>query len=225
MTTAQDVGTKSLDAYFDAELAASQRDEFEQMLADDPELKAELAELGLLRQAVITSLEAEAAAVPEARFEQIWDEIERTFDRDSRLQQAADAPPSIWSRIARSLRPAWGPVLAVGGVAAAAVFFLARTPAPETANIDSKVASKDATPEVTAPKADKVTHPKSPATEPAPRLAADEFGQPSSEATEIQQIEFGGMGGRISQMEGEKGTVTVIWITEEEDPADSERSL
>ncbi|MEZ4430180.1 MAG: hypothetical protein R3A51_21065 [Nannocystaceae bacterium] len=88
------------------------------MLADDPELKAELAELGLLRQAVITSLEAEAAAVPEARFEQIWDEIERTFDRDSRV--AAGRGRAAVDLVADRPEPpgVWGPVLAVGGVAA-----------------------------------------------------------------------------------------------------------
>jgi hypothetical protein len=41
---------------------------------------------------------------------------------------------------------------------------------------------------------------------------------------EIERIEFGGRSGRISTIEGRRGTTTVIWVSEEE-PVPSERSL
>ena len=60
---------------------------------------------------------------------------------------------------------------------------------------------------------------------PAPEDTYGPFPAPNEEAAQIEQIEFGGNGGRIGQIEGKTGTVTVIWVTEDEDPADSERAL
>src|SRR5690606_31426380 len=62
-------------------------------------------------------LEAEAAAVPEARFEQIWDEIERTLDRDLRLQKAPEPAPSMWARFRGLLRPLAVPVASGAAIA------------------------------------------------------------------------------------------------------------
>ena len=48
---------------------------------------------------------------------------------------------------------------------------------------------------------------------------------PESNDADIERIEFGGASGRISHIEGVRGTTTVIWVEEEDEPADSERSL
>ena len=48
---------------------------------------------------------------------------------------------------------------------------------------------------------------------------------PDSNEADVERIEFGGASGRISKIEGVRGTTTVIWIEEDEEPIDSERSL
>ena len=50
------------------------------------------------------------------------------------------------------------------------------------------------------------------------------FPAPVSNDADIQQVEFGGKTGRITTIEGKKGTTTVIWVSEQE-PAEAGRSL
>lgn len=63
------------------------------------------------------------------------------------------------------------------------------------------------------------------APEPEATPEPDVFPQPEPGEAEIRRIEFGGQMGTISQLESRRGTTTVIWVTEDEDPVDSERSL
>jgi hypothetical protein len=63
------------------------------------------------------------------------------------------------------------------------------------------------------------------APEPSPEVDLEMFPQPEPGEAEIRRIEFGGQTGTISAVEGARGTTTVIWVTEDEGPADSERSL
>ena len=59
---------------------------------------------------------------------------------------------------------------------------------------------------------------------PKPDTESEMFPQPEPGEAEIRRIEFGGRSGTISQVEGSRGTTTVIWVNDEL-PIDSERSL
>lgn len=206
------VNEEQLSAYFDGELEPAERAEVEQWLARDAAGRATLAELGVMRDAIGASVAAEAARVPEARFEQIWDEIDRALDRETAAHQPAIASPSLWTRMLGVLRPVWVPVAAVAGVAAVALVFVnggAVTPA----NSPAEVASKDAPKQLL----------------PAPALAAVPeveavFPAPDMREAEIERIEFGGKNGRIGTIEGKRGTTTVIWVSDE-DAGPGKRSL
>lgn len=214
--------SEKIQALFDGELSAEERREMEALLADDADANASFEELGLLRQAIVGTLEAEAAAVPEARFEQIWDEVERTIVRDARLQEAADVNVSIWSRMAAFFKPLWAPTVAVAGVAAAVAIFVATSDdgAADDANTPAVVASKEPMP---APQESAVL-PAAPAEEIV--AVKVEAGEPASNnEAEIQRIEFGGKSGRIDRIEGKQGITTVIWISDDDETTDSERSL
>ena len=209
---------ESLHAYFDGELPAEERAAIEAAL--DGDSQATLAELALLRQAIVVGLEAEAVKVPEARFEQIWDEVERTLVRDARLQQAADADGSIWSRLGAFMRPLWAPTAALAGVAAAVAIYVGGGESEPTENTAVTVASKD------EPAPDAADDPM-PLTPQDDLLAAKIEGEPmpSNNEAEIQRIEFGGNTGRIDRIENTQGITTVIWISEDDETTDSERSL
>lgn len=197
---------KRVHAYFDGEAEPEERAAIEALLVKEPEAKATLVELDLLRRAVAASFDAEADKIPEARFEQIWDEIDRTLDRDARLQRAADVNVSLWSRIGAVLRPLWAPAAAAVGVAAAVAIFVSRSDGGDaTGNTPPVVASK----QVAAP----------------PAVVAASAEDPVLGEAEIQRIEFGGRSGRIDRIEGERGVMTVIWVTEDDEQTDSERSL
>jgi anti-sigma factor RsiW len=215
-----------LQAYFDAQMDAADRERFESELERNPDLRRELDEMRVLRSVVVEGLDAEARDVPAARFEQIWDQIDASIDRESRLQTSAGTRPSLWARVLPFLRPVAFPAAAVAVAAAFVVIVVSSTEDPS--NSAPATASKEA---VQAP---------SPATDSAPgvdaepsRMArADEtapepirFEAPDSNEAEVERIEFGGHSGHIEQLEGTRGTTTVIWIEEDDQPADSERSL
>ncbi|PRP97435.1 hypothetical protein ENSA5_34270 [Enhygromyxa salina] len=233
---------EQLSAYFDDELEASTRAVVDAELEANPELAAHLADLEFMRTIVVGDLDHQAERVPEARFEQIWDSFEQTLDRESRLQEAAEAPPSLWERLSSWVRPIRVPVAAVAA-AGALVFVFARSagePSEIEAEDDGAVASNtqedqasDAQPSKQARQSPAVT-PSAPAPEigpiavapePSPEVDPEMFPQPEPGQAEIRRIEFGGQTGTISQVEGSRGTTTVIWVTEDEAPVDSERSL
>ncbi len=220
---------ENLHAYFDGELQGEEREAVEAMLTEDAE--ATLAELSLLRQAISVGLEAEADKVPEARFEQLWDEVERTLERDARLQQAADSDVSLWSRVSAFFKPLWVPSAALAGVAAAAAIYINSGEPEATENTAVSVASKDEP----AQEAADETMPPAPTAAPeerpddrqddrlAAKVEAEEM--PSNSEAEIQRIEFGGKTGRIDKIENKQGITTVIWIDDEDETLDSERAL
>jgi anti-sigma factor RsiW len=199
---------EQLSAYIDGELSPAERAEVDQWLARDAQARALVAEFGLLRGAVEAGLEAEAAKVPEARFEQIWDEIDRALDRETAAHTSTPPAPSLWARMLGVLRPVWVPVAATAAVAAVVVGVvgsgaITRTSGPTDA---PAVASNAA---AAAP-----VLPDIPAVAAEPVIPAPSIGE-----AEIERIEFGSKAGRIGTIEGKRGTTTVIWISEDEPPA------
>lgn len=204
-----------LHAFLDGELSSADRAEVEQLLARDAQARAYVDGLRLMSRAIVASADDEAARVPEARFEQIWDEIERTLDRDLRLQKAPAAAPSLWERLRGVMRPLLAPAVAVAGVAAVAfVVWGSLGDVESTANNEPAVASK--------------TLPPEPVPADRPILAPDEpsveLPAPNGGPAHIKRIEWSGKSGRISEIEGKRATTTVIWISDDE-PGPSERPL
>src|SRR5690606_30386771 len=111
---------------FDNELDEAIRSQVEAELDNNPDLVAKLADLNFMRSMVVGDLEHQAERVPEARFEQLWDSFEHTLERESRLQEAAEAPPPLWQRLAALVRPIRVPLAAVAAVGALA-FVIARS--------------------------------------------------------------------------------------------------
>ncbi len=218
-----------LQAYFDGEMDAAERERFAAELERDEELRSELEDMGIMREIVAGGLESEAKDVPDARFEQIWDEIDACIDRESRLQESAGTRPSVWARILPFLRPAALPLAATAAAAAFVVVVVNATGDPS--NSEPATASKEA---VQAPSTAPAQEPRPDrSAEPPARLAEAvqpesepvEFDAPESNDAQVQRIEFGGHSGHIEQLEGARGTTTVIWIEEDDEPVDSERSL
>ncbi len=212
MTRLAKVTEEQLSAYFDGELDPGERAQVEQWLARDAAGRATLAELGVMRDAITVSLDAEAAKVPAARFEQIWDEIDRALDRETAAHLPAAPVPSLWARMLGVLRPAWVPVAAVAGVAAIAIVFVSGGAVTPTNS--PELAASNPTP-------------TSPVVAPAPALVPEVeavFPLPEMYEAEIERIEFGGKNGRIGTIEGKRGTTTVIWVSDE-DAAPGQRSL
>lgn len=223
---------EQLSAYFDDELEGEHG--LERALAGDPELAAKLADLHFMRTIVSGALEQQAERVPEARFEQIWDAFDRTVERESRLQEAAEAPPSVWARLLAWARPLRVPIATVAAASVLAVVFAKSIGSPDEGEATDAVASN--TPQEAASEQPAEARPaqanpiQTPAiavapdpTQPDPNLEALSAPQPGE--AEIKRIEFGGRTGTISQIEGNRGTTTVIWVTEDEEPVDTERSL
>jgi negative regulator of sigma E activity len=236
---------EQLSAYFDDELDEAARASIEAQLEQDPEIAARLADLLFMRTMVVGDLEHQAERVPEARFEQLWDSFENTLERESRLQEAAEAPPKWWERLREWARPVRVPLAAAAAVGALAFVIARSVGAPSddaeaelVANTQDEAASDGESDESKSPAPTiKRGAPGEPgpaktndqiavAPSPAPVAPdAEVFPQPEPGEAEIRRIEFGGQMGTISQIEGTRGTTTVIWVTEDEDPVDSERSL
>jgi negative regulator of sigma E activity len=212
---------QKLQMFFDEELDGGEKDEFARELDRDPELRRHLEQMGTMRSLVSRSLELRANEVPRARFEQIWDEIDRSIDAEQRAARAA-VPVSIWSRLSDAIRPFRTPVLAAAAAAAVAVVVVQFT-GSSGVNEDPQVASvPDVPPSTAAPE----TGPTTPNNQlaqrqPEPPHTPEVFPTPKAAAAEIHSIEFGGKAGRISQ----QGTVTVLYVEEGESPQKSERSL
>lgn len=209
MTRLAKVNEEQLSAYFDGELDPGEKVAVEQWLARDAGGRATLVELGVMRDAIGVSLDTEAAKVPSARFEQIWDEIDRALDRETAAHHPAAAAPSLWARMLGVLRPAWLPLAALAGVATVALVFASGRSVTPTTN-----------PEVA------VSKPLPATPRPTPIVPEVEavFPAPEMYEAEIERIEFGGKNGRIGTIEGKRGTTTVIWVSDE-DTAPGQRSL
>ena len=77
------VSRDELALHFDGELTGAQAHELAAQIDADPELRDELAQLGIVQGLVQETLKTKAAQVPQARFEQIWDEIDRQLDQEA----------------------------------------------------------------------------------------------------------------------------------------------
>lgn len=197
---------EQLSAYIDGELDPAERAEVDRWLAEDADARALVAEFGLLHGAVESSLAAEAAKVPEARFQQIWDEIDRALDRETAAHPSTPAAPSLWSRLLGVLRPVWVPVAASAAVAGVVVA-IASSGAITSSDGEPRVAS---VPEAPVPVDSKAVTP--------PLTPEPVFPAPEIHEADIERIEFG-KGGHIGTIEGKRGTTTVIWITDDDPPA------
>ncbi len=233
---------EQLSAYFDNELDGVGEARLAELIDGDPELASKLADLEFMRSMVVGTLEHQAERVPEARFEQIWDAFDRTVERESRLQEAAEAPPTWWQRLLSWARPLRVPLatVAAAGVLAVVITKSISTPEgePETASNTTEESASEQPPTKpsTASQAPDPTLDQAPpqmalapegiiTPRPGEATKLENFPQPEPGEAEIKRIEFGGRTGTISQIEGNRGTTTVIWVTEDEEPVDSERSL
>lgn len=236
---------EQLSAYFDDELDQATRATVEAAVERDPELAARLLDLSFMRTLVVGDLDHQAERVPEARFEQLWDSFEDSLERESRLQEAAEAPPGLIQRVLDWIRPVRIPLAGVAAVGALAFIIARSVGAPSDSDEPtvaentqdegaseaeaSPVESEAARPIQPAPVQPPTANPSKPliAVAPAgdPAASNEVFPQPEPGEAEIRRIEFGGQMGTISQVEGTRGTTTVIWVTEDEDSVDSERSL
>lgn len=231
---------QQLASYFDGELTESDAEALTARLEQEDALSAQLEDMRFMREIVVGALESEARAVPEARFEQVWDEVSLTIDRDARESSAKAAGQaanvSIWERFAAWMRPVRLPVGVAAAAGAVALVVLVARPGQDGASSgEGAVASEQATPPGRAQNpespepslADPATQIAEAAPMPAPEAEALPVPLPAPESNDadIERIEFGGASGRISHIEGVRGTTTVIWVEEEDEPADSERSL
>lgn len=235
MTTPTHEIDERLSAYFDGELDGEEG--LERAIEEDPELAAALADFRFMRTLVTGALDQQAERVPEARFEQIWDAFDRTIERESRLQEAAETPPSLWSRLMAWARPLRVPLATVGAASVLVLVLVKSIGSPEGETTDTVASNTPVEPASEQP-ADAPPAPATPdlPTTKGPAIAVvpdppaadptlDALSTPQPGEAEIKRIEFGGHTGTISQIEGNRGTTTVIWVTEDEEPVDTERSL
>lgn len=211
-----DIPTQSgdLQAFFDGELEGADADRVAEMVDRDPALRQHLDQMGLMRDLVGRSMEMRAVEVPRARFEQIWDEIDRTISQDA--ARPAEVP-SIWQRVWSAVRPFRVPALAAAAAAAVAVIAL-QGPQQAPVNQEPGIAS---VPRSAQPEPREAKGIPSPASTPQPAIA-EPFPSPRAADAEIHGIEFGGKQGRISHT----GVVTVLYVEEDDSaPQKSERSL
>jgi len=210
-----------LQAYFDGELDQAQAAKMAEQLGADPELAQRVDDLTFLSEMVRGTLEHESKALPQARFEQIWERFDSRMAREARLQDTAGQRERMPAKLKRWFAAVKVP-LAVGAAAAVVVgvTVVGSNNGPDMASNQPASAPALAQPSLQTPP-------------PAPRLAAgpmtptpntDAFDAKSNEA-DIEQIEFGGRSGTVSQFHGSRGTTTVIWVQEDDEPIDSERSL
>jgi hypothetical protein len=223
-----DVSDETLHAFFDGELSTAEAQEVERAIGEDPELEAEFRQLGLLGGLVTHGLARKANQVPQARFEQIWDQIDRAIAQDTQASESKELGLSIWARVWAAFRPLRLPVAAAAAAAAVTVFVVGQgDPDP---NSDTNKEMQAVVEEEPTPTPDPGTVEHSPPT-PAPDEIKVADATPPAELApmpvpdtadvEIHNIEISGGGGRISST----GTVTVLYVEEEPAQVDSERSL
>src|SRR5688572_13937968 len=99
-----DVSREHLQLYFDGELTGAEAHELAAQIEADPELTTELRQLGILRELIAEGLMRKAAEVPQARFEQLWDEIDRAIERQEREGSGEPHHTSIWTRVLAAVR-------------------------------------------------------------------------------------------------------------------------
>lgn len=233
-----------LHAYYDGELQGKAKDAFEKQLDRDPALAEQLRDLRVVGHILVGELEHRAQQVHEARFEQAWDAFERTVDRQERLKEAADARPSAIQQFFRWLAPVRIPLVTVAGAAGVVLLVMrfggtgepvgsdrvAEVVEPEAAT-ESKSLDRGNTPaaeeNTSGSGASQLGTGNELAQAPKSNPPQDmtDFPSPDQNDAEIERIEFSGHSGTISHIEGSHGTTTVIWVTEDQEPVNTERSL
>lgn len=220
------VNYEDLELYFDGELTGAEAQELAAQIEAQPELAAELDKLGSLQRVVGAALMHKADEVPQARFEQLWDEIDRSIDREeSRQRVAAAEPPSFWARLRGLFGPLKVPALAAAAAVVVTVVVM-QTGDDATTNNPPAVASQEEQPEsstkMPAPAQPEESGSKmaqAPKAQPEPPTKAFEAPEPGQ--ADIESIQFGGKNGRI----GRAGTVTVLYVEEDDESIETERSL
>lgn len=219
---------QDLQAYLDGELPDEERLAVARRLEADPGLADQLtgvgAEFDVITALVRGELEAEAADVHEARFEQIWDAVDRELDGP--VVAPAGAAPTAWGRIAAFVRASRIPLSLAGAGAVAALVVLVTANTPGATVAEHAPSTESSSPTKATPEAEP-TAPDTRLAEAVPTEPSlpEPLPAPESNEADVERIEFGGASGRISKIEGVRGTTTVIWIEEDEEPIDSERSL
>lgn len=227
------VSREELALHFDGELTGAEAHELSAQIDADPELREELAQLGIVQGLVAETLKRKAADIPAARFEQIWDEIDRQLDRE--VAASRPAAGSFWSRMWTAVRPARFPIAAAVAAAAVTLIVVSVTGSDNDVAGDSNKAGAVASvegsateqpapkPEPETPSAlpdDRIAVAPPPAIPPTESEEVD-LPKPKKVEAEIHGVEFSGHTGRISKT----GTVTVLYLEEEAQPKDTERSL
>ena len=221
------VNQEDLELYFDGELTGAEAQELAAQIEAQPELAAELDKLGSLRGVVSAALMHKADEVPQARFEQLWDEIDRSLDQEeSRQRVAASEAPSFWSRLRGVLGPLRVPAMVAAAAVAVTVVVMRTGGDASTPNNPPAVASEQGQREVSTPMpaADQPQPSGSKmaqAPEAPPEAESKVFEAPEPGQADIESIQFGGKNGRI----GRAGTVTVLYVEEDDESIETERSL
>lgn len=232
------VSRDELALHFDGESTGAEAHELAAQIDADPELREELAQMGIVRGLVQETLKTKAAEIPQARFEQIWDEIDRQLDREAAASSPATG--SLWSRVWTALRPVRIPLAAAAAAAAVTLVVVSvmdsdKGPAAENnpaAVASAQEPSAEQEPQTAPDPAGGTESKDAPSALPAgERMAVaptddapspdDDLPSPKKVEAEIHGVEFSGHTGRISKT----GTVTVLYLEEEAQPKDTERSL
>jgi anti-sigma factor RsiW len=214
MSEPENARETQISALFDSELDEATRAEVERALAMDPSLAEDLEDFGHLKSAIVADLEHEAAEIPGARFEQVWDEIERGISASSatRTEEVA-APAGFFETFLRG----WRAPLMVGAAATCVVGFIVLGSPSDEGGAGMVATAPDAPPSKMAPP---VEHP-----------ASKEAGAQSTGGTlvsykppavfdgEVEAVEFSGVRGQIVQTTDDEGTPRglTIWVREIED--------
>jgi anti-sigma factor RsiW len=225
-----DVSMEDLQLYYDGELPGAEAQELANRIEADPDLKAELERMSFFRDLVSAGLEERAAQIPEARFEQIWDEVERSAIELDAQKRGLVEPISFWSRVSTMTRPLWIP-LGAAGLAAAVTLMAVRGIQPLDHEQDSgTVASESAQSPTDREEATPRVVPDSGALAQAESMpsGSGDLGKESASLppptlghAEVKGVDFAGGRGQINQ----SGTVTVFIVEEVVEQEQSERSL
>lgn len=228
------VSREELALHFDGEITGAEAHELAAQIDADPELRDELAQLGMVQGLVQSTLERKAAQIPSARFEQIWDEIDRQLDMEAAA--ARPAAGSFWSRMWEAFRPARLPLAAAAAAAAVTLVVVSMSgddgPAETGAENNPGAVASVEEPAVEPSAAEFESKPSAlpagdrvavaPTPPPTPEVSSEtDLPKPKKVEAEIHGVEFSGRTGRISKT----GTVTVLYLEEEAQPKDTERSL
>ena len=201
--------------------AQAQFDAWRDAGARPQEAPSGIQELEAVGEWTRASIELQVQSVPDAQFEALWERIaEVTASQPASVSQPANTEASWWERTAAWVwRYLAGPrAFAVAGAAALAVAWISF--APRASEPGAAVSPQyRQSPLGSAPVADA----SSPSTvgdssqlAVAPEPDDQQTAEPGVESTRIERIDFAGASGRISQIENQRGTTTVIWIDEED---------